>query len=59
MEACSIYPAFATRAEEYRARADDAHARAENTYDPESKRFFQDIARRWREMGAQAERFSW
>lgn len=48
-----------TMTEEYRARADDAEVHAQNTYYPEAKRFFQDVARRWREMAEQAERFGW
>jgi hypothetical protein len=47
------------KAAEYRARADQAEQLANKTHDPEAKQIYRDIARQWREMGEQAERYGW
>ena len=48
-----------TKAEEYRQRAEEAEQRAKQARDVEAKRTFEDVARKWREMAAQAERQGW
>jgi hypothetical protein len=45
--------------EEYRRRAEEAEKMAESTQDYTAKQIYLDIARRWRELAAQAERFRW
>jgi hypothetical protein len=48
-----------TRAEEYRARAEEAEKRASEVKDIEAKRIYLDMARQWREMATRAERDRW
>jgi hypothetical protein len=47
------------KAAEYHARADHAEQLASKINDPEAKQIYRDIARQWREMAEQAERYGW
>jgi hypothetical protein len=47
------------KAEEHRRKAEGAEAQAERTRDYAAKQIYLDIARQWREMAAQADRFGW
>ena len=48
-----------SKAEAYRALAEQAVERAKQARDVEAKRTFEDVPRKWREMAAQAERQGW
>jgi hypothetical protein len=50
---------MSSRAEEYRQKAEEAEAKAEQTRDYAAKKIYLDIARHWREMEARTERHNW
>jgi hypothetical protein len=49
----------ASKAEEYRSKAEEADAQAARTQDYAAKQTYLEIARQWREMASQAERSRW
>jgi hypothetical protein len=50
---------MASKADEYRHRAQDAEEQAEGVQEPAAKIAWLNIARHWRDMADQAERNGW
>jgi O-methyltransferase involved in polyketide biosynthesis len=57
MSARRDYGKTATRAAAYRARAHQANELAAKIRDPEARRIYKDIARQWRELAEEIERY--
>ena len=47
------------QAEEYRQKAEEAEAQAQAAKDQAAREVYRDIARRWREMAEQVDRYRW
>jgi hypothetical protein len=50
---------MATKADEYRLRAQEADDKARIAADPATKRNWREVAEQWRSLAAQAQRNSW
>jgi hypothetical protein len=50
---------MSAKSDEYQRRAEEADKEAAKCLDPQSKRSYEQIAQKWREMAAQAKRNDW
>jgi hypothetical protein len=52
-------PELASRAEQYRQKAEQAERQAELCRDADARATYKEIAQQWRDMAAMAERHGW